>query len=145
MWGNPNYGQAKRKPVKPALVTAVDMLARQEYSENRLFEKLIAKGYEEDEASAAIARLRGLTISTRTAVILCGRFVKSSSRRAIRLHSSSPAFPMTGKWWASVNTKKPSGCWRASTNAVRISRNYWRRSFGGAIRVRPSIGRSMNF
>ena len=42
MWGNPNYGQAKRKPVKPALVTAVDMLARQEYSENRLFEKLIA-------------------------------------------------------------------------------------------------------
>ena len=47
MWGSPNYGQAKRKPVKPALVTAVDMLARQEYSENRLFEKLMDKGYEE--------------------------------------------------------------------------------------------------
>ncbi|SDZ95954.1 regulatory protein RecX [Selenomonas ruminantium] len=58
MWGNQGYGQPKRKPVKPALVTAVDMLARQEYSENRLFEKLIAKGYEEDEASAAIARLQ---------------------------------------------------------------------------------------
>ena len=58
MWGNQGYGQPKRKPVKPALVTAVDMLARQEYSENRLFEKLMAKGYEEDEASAAIARLQ---------------------------------------------------------------------------------------
>ena len=58
MWGKQGYGQPKRKPVKPALVTAVDMLARQEYSENRLFEKLMAKGYEEDEASAAIARLQ---------------------------------------------------------------------------------------
>ena len=58
MWGNQGYGQPKRKPVKPALVTAVDMLARQEYSENRLFEKLMAKGYEEEEASAAIARLQ---------------------------------------------------------------------------------------
>ena len=58
MWGNQGYGQPKRKPVKPALVTAVDMLARQEYSENRLFEKLMAKSYEEEEASAAIARLQ---------------------------------------------------------------------------------------
>ena len=58
MWGSSNYGQVKRKPVKPALVTAVDMLARQEYSERRLFEKLMDKGYEEEEVAAAIARLQ---------------------------------------------------------------------------------------
>lgn len=58
MWGNQGYGQARRKPVKPALVTAVDMLARQEYSENRLFEKLMDKGYEEEEVAAAIAHLQ---------------------------------------------------------------------------------------
>lgn len=57
MWGN-SYGKPKRKPVKPALVTAVDLLARQEYSENRLYEKLIDKGYEEEEVAAAIARLQ---------------------------------------------------------------------------------------
>lgn len=58
MWGSSNYGQVKRKPVKPALVTAVDMLARQEYSERRLFEKLMDKGYEEEEVAAVIARLQ---------------------------------------------------------------------------------------
>ena len=58
MWGDQGYGQPRRKPTKPALVTAVDMLARQEYSENRLFEKLMAKGYEEEEVAAAIARLQ---------------------------------------------------------------------------------------
>ncbi len=58
MWGNSRYGQPKRKPVKPALVTAVDLLARQEYSENRLYEKLMDKGYEEEEVAAAIARLQ---------------------------------------------------------------------------------------
>ena len=58
MWGKRSYGQAGRKPVKPALAAAVDMLARQEYSENRLFEKLLDKGYAEEEASAAIARLQ---------------------------------------------------------------------------------------
>ena len=57
MWGS-NYGKPKRKPVKPALVTAVDLLARQEYSENRLYEKLMGKGYEEEEVAAAIARLQ---------------------------------------------------------------------------------------
>ncbi|MCR5757248.1 MAG: recombination regulator RecX [Selenomonas sp.] len=58
MWGNQGSGQVRRKPTKPALVAAVDMLARQEYSENRLFEKLMVKGYEEEETAAAIARLQ---------------------------------------------------------------------------------------
>ena len=57
MWGN-SYGKPKRKPVKPALAAAVDLLARQEYSENRLYEKLLDKGYEEEEVAAAIARLQ---------------------------------------------------------------------------------------
>lgn len=46
-----------RKPTKTALVTAVDILARQEYSEQKLREKLQRKGYEEEEIDAAIRRL----------------------------------------------------------------------------------------
>lgn len=46
------------KPAKTALVAAVDILARQEQSENKLREKLIHKGYAEAEISQAIARLQ---------------------------------------------------------------------------------------
>ena len=53
------YGQSQpAKPDKTALVTAVDYLARQEYSENKLREKLTRKGYDEDEIEAALARLK---------------------------------------------------------------------------------------
>ncbi|BAL83991.1 putative regulatory protein RecX [Selenomonas ruminantium subsp. lactilytica TAM6421] len=58
MWGRPNYGGPKRPPTKPALVAAVDLLARQEYSESRLYEKLQAKGYEDEEIAAAMAKLQ---------------------------------------------------------------------------------------
>lgn len=50
-------GQAKKKPVKTALVAAVDLLARQSYSEQKLREKLARKGYEERDVQAAIDRL----------------------------------------------------------------------------------------
>ena len=46
------------KPKKTALMYAVDLLARQEQSEQRLREKLARKGYEEEEINAAIARLQ---------------------------------------------------------------------------------------
>lgn len=46
-----------RKPKKTALMTAVDLLARQEQSENKLREKLVRKGYEEEAIDQAIHRL----------------------------------------------------------------------------------------
>lgn len=45
------------KPKKTALVYAVDLLSRQEQSEQRLREKLLRKGYEDEEIEAAMARL----------------------------------------------------------------------------------------
>ncbi|WP_442766164.1 regulatory protein RecX [Mitsuokella multacida] len=47
-----------KKPEKTALVAAVDILARQEYSETKLSEKLARKGYGEEEIAGAIARLK---------------------------------------------------------------------------------------
>ena len=46
-----------RKPKKTALMAAVDLLARQEQSENKLREKLTRKGYEVEEIDQAITRL----------------------------------------------------------------------------------------
>jgi len=46
-----------RKPKKTALMYAVDLLARQEQSENRLREKLRRKGYEDEAIDEAIHRL----------------------------------------------------------------------------------------
>lgn len=51
-------GAEPKKPAKTALVAAVDILARQEYSEAKLCEKLLRKGYEESDIAAAIARLK---------------------------------------------------------------------------------------
>lgn len=51
-------GEAVEKTKKPALVAAVDILARQEYSEAKLSEKLARKGYGEEEIAGAIARLK---------------------------------------------------------------------------------------
>lgn len=47
-----------KQPTKTALVAAVDILARQEYSEAKLCEKLLRKGYGEGDIAAAIARLK---------------------------------------------------------------------------------------
>lgn len=47
-----------KKPEKTALIAAVDILARQEYSEAKLSEKLARKGYGEEEIAGAIARLK---------------------------------------------------------------------------------------
>lgn len=47
-----------KKPEKTALVAAVDILARQEYSEAKLYEKLARKGYRDEEIEGAIARLK---------------------------------------------------------------------------------------
>lgn len=54
-------GEAVEKPKKPektALIAAVDILARQEYSEAKLYEKLARKGYRDEEIEGAIARLK---------------------------------------------------------------------------------------
>lgn len=57
-----NFDEANQKkaakPAKTALVAAVDILARQEHSENKLREKLIRKGYAEAEINQAIDRLQ---------------------------------------------------------------------------------------
>ncbi len=45
------------KSKKTALVQAVDLLARQEHSTQKLREKLLQRGYETEEADAAIQRL----------------------------------------------------------------------------------------
>lgn len=47
-----------RRPQKTALVAAVDILARQEQSEQKLREKLLRKGYEENDIQAAVERLK---------------------------------------------------------------------------------------
>ncbi len=47
----------KEKTKKTALVQAVELLARQEHSIQRLREKLHQRGYEEEETEAAIQRL----------------------------------------------------------------------------------------
>lgn len=47
----------KTKSNKTALVQAVDLLARQEHSTQKLREKLRQRGYEEEEIEAAIQRL----------------------------------------------------------------------------------------
>lgn len=66
MWRYRRYGseadaaeeeQRPRKPKKTALMVAVDLLARQEQSENKLREKLVRKGYAEEEIQQAIHRL----------------------------------------------------------------------------------------
>lgn len=49
---------APAKPAKTALIAAVDILARQEYSEAKLYEKLARKGYRDEEIEGAIARLK---------------------------------------------------------------------------------------
>jgi len=48
------------KPNKTALMYATDLLYRQEQSEQHLREKLVRKGYEEDETEAALSRLKEL-------------------------------------------------------------------------------------
>ncbi len=55
--GEEETARQPRKPAKTALVAAVDILARQEYSTAKLREKLARKGYEEAEIDAAVARL----------------------------------------------------------------------------------------
>ena len=50
-------GSRPRRPRKTALMAAVDLLARQEQSEQKLREKLARKGYEPDEIDKAIERL----------------------------------------------------------------------------------------
>ena len=49
---------APAKTAKTALIAAVDILARQEYSEAKLYEKLARKGYRDEEIEGAIARLK---------------------------------------------------------------------------------------
>ena len=46
-----------KRPRKTALITAVDILARQEQSEKKLREKLGRKGYSPEEIQTAIDRL----------------------------------------------------------------------------------------
>lgn len=48
----------KRPPQKTALVAAVDILARQEQSEQKLREKLLRKGYAEADVHDAVERLK---------------------------------------------------------------------------------------
>lgn len=58
--GTPWPEEAPKKPIKPvktALMAAVDILARQAYSEQKVREKLARKGYETVEIQAAIDRL----------------------------------------------------------------------------------------
>ena len=50
-------GHRPRRPRKTALMTAVDLLARQEQSEQKLRDKLARKGYEPEEIDKAVARL----------------------------------------------------------------------------------------
>ena len=50
-------GHRPRRPRKTALMTAVDLLARQEQSEQKLRDKLARKGYELEEIDKAVARL----------------------------------------------------------------------------------------
>ena len=49
--------RGRKSQTKTALVTAVDYLARQAHSEQKLREKLARKGFHEEEIDAAIARL----------------------------------------------------------------------------------------
>ena len=55
--GDTAEGYRPRRPRKTALMTAVDLLARQEQSEQKLREKLARKGYEPEEIDKAVARL----------------------------------------------------------------------------------------
>ena len=49
--------RSRKKTDKTALITAVDYLARQAHSEQKLRDKLTRKGFPEEEIDAAIARL----------------------------------------------------------------------------------------
>ena len=49
--------RGRKSQTKTALVTAVDYLARQAHSEQKLREKLTRKGFHEEEIDATIARL----------------------------------------------------------------------------------------
>lgn len=51
-------GKRPARPQKTALVAAVDILARQEQSEQKLREKLLRKGYAEADIQSAIERLK---------------------------------------------------------------------------------------
>lgn len=51
-------GKRSGRPQKTALIAAVDILARQEQSEQKLREKLLRKGYAEADIQAAIERLK---------------------------------------------------------------------------------------
>ncbi len=85
------------KPDKTALVTAVDYLARQEYSESKLRDKLAHKGYDEEEIEAALVKLKERHyIDDRSA---CARQLaylyenSSNSLRQIKLKLERRGFP----------------------------------------------------
>ena len=92
------YGQSRSaKPDKTALVTAVDYLARQEYSESKLRDKLTHKGYDEEEIEAALVKLKERHyIDDRSA---CARQLaylyenSSNSLRQIKLKLERRGFP----------------------------------------------------
>lgn len=70
---------------KTALVTAVDILARQEQSEQKLREKLLRKGYEADDIDAAVQRLKERHyLNDEEACARQFRFLYEESRNSVR-------------------------------------------------------------
>ena len=74
-----------RKPKKTALMTAVDLLARQEHSEKKLREKLQRKGYDEEEIQLAINRLLEMHyLNDEDACVRQFEFLYQESRSSVR-------------------------------------------------------------
>ena len=74
-----------RKPKKTALMTAVDLLARQEQSEKKLREKLLRKGYAEEEVQQAVNRLEEMRyLNDANACARQFEFLYNESRSSVR-------------------------------------------------------------
>ena len=74
-----------KKAEKTALMQAVELLARQEKSENRLMEKLRQRGYEEEEIHAAMEYLKERRyLDDREACARQFRFLYEESRSSVR-------------------------------------------------------------
>ena len=108
-----------KKPEKTALVAAVDILARQEYSEAKLSEKLARKGYGEEEIAGAIARLKERHyLNDADACARQFAFLYNESRNSPK-KTSTPAGQETSM---SARNGPPCACSPSSTRAMPSAR-----------------------
>lgn len=119
-----------KKIDKTALVQAVDLLARQEHSKQKLTEKLEKRGYEEAEIEGAIDRLEELHYLNDTAT--CKRqfdYFYENSHKSVREICQKLA--QRGFAWEDIDASVPADTYeREIAVAEKLLRGKYRRDVG---------------